>query len=81
MKKETLFYGPTDLPNRVNRSNHLFLDIFFSLVAKMPPPKNTKISQKSDFFEKKGKKNLVIFKNSQPNFLRLWLKLADLTRF
>ena len=53
MKKETLFYGLTDLPNRGNQPNHLFFDIFVFLVAKIPPPKNTKVSQESDFFEKK----------------------------
>ena len=56
-KKETLFYWWTDLPSRARsvlggRLVRTFKNFFFLLGAKNDFPKNTKISQKSDFWRK-----------------------------
>ena len=48
-KKETFFYGWTDLPSRIGRSGQFF----FFLVSKMTPLENNKISQKADVFWRK----------------------------
>ena len=60
-KKETLFYGRTDLPSRVGRSGHFFI-FFFCLVAKMTPLKNWNFLKIWSFLEKKiWKKDFQLF--------------------
>ena len=84
-KKETLFYGRTDLPSRVGRSGLFFQIIFFFfLVVKMSPLKTQKSLKKMwQFFDKYFGKFSVIFTNYQAKFLRLepkWLILNDFSK-
>ena len=65
-KKETRFYGRTDLPSRVGRSGHFFLNILFSFWKQKWPSKTTESPKKSIVFCRKNVLKICsdIFKKS-----------------
>ena len=81
VKKKTCFTGRRTC-QVVSIGREIFYHIsFFFLVAKMTPLQTQKFPKNLTFFEKNfGKVFLVIFKNFQPNFLRLWLKTDDFSK-
>ena len=83
-KKETLFYGRTDLPSKVGRLHDFFFFnlIFFYLLFQKKPPKHENFKKTLIFLQKNfGKIFRLTFKKFQPKFSDLGQQMAGFTIF